>query len=321
MIGSSLVRKLIKNNFEVVIIDNLWRGNLENLHDSNGPVLDLTKCFYNIDISDTQNIERIKNVLVDVDVVIHLADIVAGIGYVFNNQYEILVQNQRINSNLFRSTLGLITLKKLIYVGTACSFPLELQNSPDSILYDRDLFPANPESAYGWSKLFGQLELKYLKEIVDFEISTLMLHNVYGERCEYDHPRSQVIPSLINQAIDSSPGDDFVVWGTGKQGRAFVYVDDVVDALTRAIKTENLPEYMQIGPSHGTTIRELAKTIIKISNKDLNLHFDTSKPEGDKGRCADNSVAKEILGWVPMTTLEKGLNNTFNWIKAQKEND
>jgi nucleoside-diphosphate-sugar epimerase len=316
MIGSNLVKELVKKKYKVTVIDNLWRGKLSNLLHEDKYLIDIENNFYKLDLSDSRFNTQISNVFAENDIVIHLADIVAGIGYVFNKQYEIFRINNFINSNVFNSCKN-SGISKLIYVGTACSFPLELQNSIDSELNDIDLFPANPESAYGWSKLIGQLELKYLKDEVQFEINTLMLHNVYGPNCEFEGERTQVIPSLINKIINAKDGDIINVWGSGEQGRAFIHVDDIVSGIIKTIENNNLPDFMQLGPSKCTTIKELVNELVDISGKKLKISFDKSKPEGDKGRYANNSKAVEFLNWNISKDLKIGLKETYKWIEQQ----
>ena len=155
-------------------------------------------------------------------------------------------------------------VKGLIYVGTACSFPLTRQNSLDVIpLKEDELFPALPESAYGWSKLMGQLEIGFLEKETGIPCCTLMFHNVYGSPCDYGE-RSQVIPALIRKAVNY-PNEPFNVWGSGQQGRAFIHVDDIVNALCLALEKGWGHGWIQIGPSECTSIREIAETVVKIS--------------------------------------------------------
>ena len=133
--------------------------------------------------------------------IVHLADIVAGIGYVFNNEHSIFRENLLINSNTI-SLARKLNIKKFIYVGTACSYPKHLQNGLNSIMREDMLFPAIPESSYGWSKLMGEYEaeLAYNSGLIDIEI--LRLHNVYGSPAELDPSKSQVIPALCRKAIE-----------------------------------------------------------------------------------------------------------------------
>lgn len=316
MIGSNLVKRLVKEGHDVYVIDNLWRGKLEYLNDENGePVIDLATHYFNVDLSKGLGIDPI---IFSVEYVVHLADIVAGIDYVFSNQGDLFRVNNLINTHVFNSVrkAGKERIKGLIYVGTACSYPLTRQNSLDVIpLKEEELFPALPESAYGWSKLMGQLEIGFLEKETGIPCCTLQFHNVYGSPCDYGE-RSQVIPALIRKAINY-PKEEFNVWGSGKQGRAFIHVNDIVDALMLALEKGWGHGWIQIGPSECTSIREIAEAVVKISGKDITPFYDITKPEGDKARSADWSKAKEILGWEPKVKLEDGLREQYEWVKQQ----
>jgi len=315
MIGSRLVRALCDAGHEVVVVDNLWRGKLKNLEGIRG--FDIATDFHNIDLSDHNCMEGFGAVIKSNEAVIHLADIVAGIGYVFNNQYGIFRVNNLINTNVFRACAD-ANVRKILYAGTACSFPKNLQLSLDSVLREDQLFPAEPESAYGWSKLAGSLELQFMAAEQGINATTLMLHNVYGPNCDIDPRRSQVIPSIIRRMVELGEGDTLTVWGSGQQGRAFLHVDDVAEAFLSALRADELPPIIQIGPDYCTSIRELVDTLKnKVVNRDIRVEYDTTKPEGDIGRCADYSLATKVLGWVPKVSLEEGLAETYRWISAE----
>ena len=316
MIGSNLVKRLVKNGNEVFVVDNLWRGKLEYLNDEDAlPIIDLNNNFFNLDLS-IQDV--CDDIVANVEYVIHLADIVAGIDYVFKNQGELFRNNNLINSNIINSCrkAGKNKLKGFIYVGTACSFPLTRQNSLDVIpLKEDELYPAEPESAYGWSKLMGQLETDFLEKETGIPCCTLMFHNVYGSPCDFGE-RSQVIPALIRKAINY-PNEPFNVWGSGEQGRAFIHVNDIVDGICLALEKGWGHGHIQLGPSVCTSIKEIAEAIVKISGKDINVFYDISKPEGDKARSADFSKASELLNWEPKIDLLVGLKEQYEWIKRQ----
>lgn len=318
MIGSNLVKRLVKEGHEVFVIDNLWRGKLEYLNDENGkPVIDLDTHYFDVDLSTGLGVDSI---VFSVEYVIHLADIVAGIDYVFNNQGDLFRLNNLINTHVFHAVrkAGKERIKGLIYVGTACSYPLTRQNSLDVVpLKEDELFPAMPESAYGWSKLMGQLEIGFLEKETGIPCCTLQFHNVYGSPCDYGE-RSQVIPALIRKAVNY-PNEPFNVWGSGQQGRAFIHVNDVVEALCLALEKGWGHGWIQIGPSVCTSIKEIAETVVKISGKEIAVFYDTTKPEGDKARSADFSKAKDVLGWEPKVKLEDGLREQYEWIKVQIE--
>lgn len=314
MIGSNLVKRLVKEKNQVIVVDNLWRGKLDYLKDSDGKyVIDLENNFFTIDLSYQGSIDFLVK---KVDYIIHLADIVAGIGYVFGNQSFIFRQNFLINTNVINSVKK-SNIKGFLNIGTACSFPATLQNEFEArLLEEKQLYPALPESAYGWSKLMGQYETILLRREFNIPATSLMLHNVYGSPCDFSPQKSQVIPSLIRKAINY-PKEDFIVWGSGRQGRAFIHVKDVVDAIMLALEKSWSEETIQIGPSVCTTIKEIAEAIVEISGKEIEIKYDTTKPEGDKARAANYSLAKSVLGWTPNVNLIDGLTEQYKWIMKQ----
>ena len=319
MIGSNLVKKLVElGGYSGSLRQVIMRGGkLEYLNDAltNKPFIDLEKNFFKLDLSqEITNTEPFR----EVEYIYHLADVVAGINYVFNNQSSLFRQNILINSNTIELAKKL-KVKGFIYAGTACSFPAELQNSFDyQLLKEDDLYPANPESAYGWSKLMGIYEADLLEKEFGIKVLSLIFHNIYGTPIDYSKERSQVIPSLIRKAINY-PEEGFIVWGSGKQGRAFLHVDDVVNALILGMEKGLGKGYIQIGPDYSTTIAELANTIVEISRKNIEIIFDTTKPEGDKARAADFEKARTLLGWKPLVSLREGLQKTYDWIGQQIE--
>ena len=314
MIGSNLVKRLVDMGYRVSVVDNLWRGKKAYLLNEDGkPVIDFDKDFFEVDLSVPGAMEPLLN---GVDYIIHLADIVAGIKYVFNNQGSVFRQNILINSNVI-SAARKIPPKGFVYVGTACSFPAHLQSGVDaSPLKEEDQYPASPESAYGWSKLMGEYETLLMEQEAGIPVSIPVLHNVYGAPCDYEDGRGQVIPSLIRKAI-RYPDEPFIVWGSGSQGRAFIHVDDVVDGLVAAMQKGLGEGVIQLGPDVCISIKEIAETVVDISGKDIEIQYDTSKPEGDRGRCADYSKARRVLGWEPRVNLKDGLSQLYGWIETQ----
>ncbi len=316
MIGSNLVKKLKVIGHDVVVVDNLWRGNIDNLKDNDEEyVIDIGKDFFAIDLSYQGSMDFLVK---DIDYIIHLADIVAGIGYVFNNQSYLFRQNLLINTNVINAVKN-SSLKGFINVGTACSFPEFKQNTFDAYKFvEKDLYPAQPESAYGWSKLMGQYETELLEKEFNISSVSLILHNVYGTPCDYSSEKSQVIPSLIRKAV-KYPDENFIVWGSGKQGRAFLHVDDAVNGILLALDKGLGRGTIQLGPSECTSIKTIAELIVKISGKAINIVYDSSKPEGDKSRAADYTKAKTLLMWEPRITLFDGLTQVYRWVKNKIE--
>jgi len=314
MIGSNLVKKLVDAGRDVYVIDNLSRGKKEYLIGDDGQQLvDFETRLVTDDLRTPGVIEALG---LHFDEVFHLADVVAGIGYVFSNQLKIFRDNMLINSNVIDS-MREMKPSAFIYVGTACSFPANLQDgSNERPLVEADQYPANPESGYGWSKLMGEYEAFLLEKEYGVPVSVLVLHNVYGTPCDFSIEKSQVIPSLINKAIRCSKGS-LDVWGSGKQRRAFVHVDDVVRALLATAKKGLGKGIIQIGPDEAISIADIATLVVDISGKNIDIQFDLSKPEGDHSRCADFSKAQQILGWHPEVDIRTGLEGMFEWMQCR----
>ncbi len=313
MIGSVLVEALVRRRARVTVVDNLWRGKIENLVVDGQPVIDLDKGLLKLDLTDYANcVEAVQ----DQDVVYHLADIVAGINYVFGNQLSLFHNNLLMNSNVIHAAIG-AKVKQLIYVGTACSCRQELQQKVGGrLLTEDDAYPANPESSYGWSKLMGEYECELAEKEGLLEIGMLRLHNVYGPKCDMSPERSQVIPSLIRKALNH-PDEPFAVWGSGKQRRAFLHIEDVIDALVSVLEKGMGQGVIQIGPDYSTSVKEIAEKVVRLSGKPITIEYDTSKMEGDVDRAADYSKAKRVLGWEPRIGIDEGLALTYEWCKKE----
>lgn len=302
MIGSNLASWLLNDGFNVVGVDNFWRGTKKNID----PFLSKPNfSFFELDVvnDDSWAVDMGER-----DIIIHVADIVAGIGYVFANEWEVFRSNLLINTAIAK-VVSDKQPERLIYLGTACSYPQGLQRSVSrSQLREDQKKPADPESGYGWSKLLGEIEFSLAVKGIDTRLITLDLHNVYGWPCIYADGTSQVIPSLIYRALEASD-EVLTVWGDGSQGRAFLHVSDVVSAIMASLTYQGQFDNFMIGPDHCTTIGEIAQLLV---NHELlpvtRLAFDTSKPTGDIGRYADFDRAMTELGWTPRADLSSEID-------------
>ena len=174
-IGSHLAAELKKKDANVRIADNLWRGKKEYLYEDGKPLIDFEKDFLEVDLREMKNCE---DAVRGMDTVFHLADVVAGIDFVFGNEAFVYRSNVLINSNMFEATRK-EKLEKLAYVGAACAYPLEKQNDPNHPLFkEDDMYPAHPESSYGWGKLMGEYECELYSKSGLIDASILRLHNV-----------------------------------------------------------------------------------------------------------------------------------------------
>ena len=308
MIGSNLISKLIILGYEVYVVDNLWRGKIENINNINN--FDINN-FKKLDLT---NYKSCLDVTENIDIVLHFADVVAGINYVFKNEFSLYQENTLMNTNILRAAIK-NKVKKFMYLGTACSYPEKIQDKlMKKGLKEDQVFPANPESSYGWSKLMGEYEILLASKHQLIETCILRLHNVYGYPCELDDNKSQVIPALCKKVIQNN---ELIVWGSGKQRRAFLYVDDVIDGILKALDKGFNKGAIQLGPESSISIGEIAKKIVKFKDRDVKIVYDKTKAEGDFDRFADISFAKKILNWEPNTKIDDGLLKTYNWIQSK----
>ena len=308
MIGSNVARALLESGVSVIGVDNLWRGTKRNIADLMGKQ---NFSFRHADIISDRDWHR------DMDAqstLIHIADIVAGIGYVFANEWSVFQKNILINTQIAR-TVNEVKPRHLIYLGTACSYPQKLQRSVDtSVLSEANKLPADPESGYGWSKLVGEIEFRLAVKDTPTRFTVLDLHNVYGWPCIYRDSTSQVIPSLIFKALNAKDRR-LSVWGSGAQGRAFLHVSDVVSAIQSTLSYSGSESTFMIGPDHCTTIAEVARLIQAHPKVGVDeIVFDTSKPTGDIGRFADSRLALRELGWKPGIEFRVGLHDLIDRI-------
>ena len=302
MIGSNTAKTLLARGYHVVGVDSFWRGTPENIAELHA---DSRFTFRHADLVSDEDWHRDMG---PTDALIHIADIVAGIGYVFSNEWQVFQRNLLINTRVARAVLEREPTR-FVYLGTACSYPQQMQRSVDaSVLRERDKFPADPESGYGWSKLVGEIEFRLVTKGLRTRLDVLDLHNVYGWPCVYRDGTAQVIPALINKALTAVDGK-LTVWGDGRQGRAFVHVNDVTDAIERVLRYEGAITNFMIGPDRCTTIGEVAKLIQQHPSVQVReIVFDVDKPTGDIGRFADASLAREELGWCPQVPFQHGVH-------------
>jgi len=314
-IGSSLVKRLVADGAEVEVVDNLWRGSLQNLQNEAGvSVLQPESKFHLADLTDPA---KCLEIIRGFDLVYHLADVVGGVQFAFDNELFIYRQNILINTNVLAACV-LNRIPNYVYVGTACSFPRHLQMADGiAALREDQTYPAEPESSYGWSKLMGEYEALLAAKSNSINVGVLRFHNVYGPGVSIEQTRSQVIPSLIMKAI-RFPDEPFVVWGSGNQYRDFVFIDDIVEALILVVLKGMNQGVIQVGSERPTSVRTLAEKIVSISGKPITAVYDTSRPEGDRGRVAVCERARQILGWQAHTDLDTGLAETYKWILRQR---
>lgn len=313
LIGCHLVKKLLEEGREVVVVDDLSRGNPQNLRDLGADVPLIS--------ADLRDPREAYEALRGADVVFHLAARVGSVEFLHGTkraELEALWSNLAIDINVIRACLE-HGVRKLIYASSVSVYPIDTQGMEGVVLSEDDftLYPSlgrvNPEGGYGWAKLLGEIQLCWMDGI---DIGIARIFNVYGEGEDLGKT-AHVVPALIRKAI-LYPKEEFIVWGDGAQTRDFLYVSDCVEALLKLEEKASMPPIIvNIGSDTPVPIKVLAEKIVEISGKEIEIKFDPSRPVGPRSRTANIRRAKEILGWKPRISLEEGLIRTYKWAERR----
>jgi nucleoside-diphosphate-sugar epimerase len=317
-IGSNLVKRLVDDQREVVVASDFSRSGLENIQR-----LDVRKTDIEIRDTDLTHYSQALKAVDGADTVFHLAARIGNMEYLHGNETAELValqQNLAIDANVFRAC-GEKDVKKLVYASSVAVYSMVPQLSYNAVFKEKDINISQdqitsftPDGGYGWSKLMGEIQLGWTRGL---EIGIARIYSVYGINEPIEPKRAHAIGDLIRKVILLSD-DTLQVYGDGKQSRDFLYVSDCVDALVQLEKkAANPPVTVNIGSGIPVSISSLVHKIVKISEKNIKIEFDTSKPVGPISRTADITRSGSILGWQPKVSMDEGLMHTYSWIERR----
>jgi nucleoside-diphosphate-sugar epimerase len=249
-----------------------------------------------------------------VDHVYALAADMGGMGFISSNHSRILHNNALINLHTLHAAV-LNGASRYFYSSSACVYPVHLQLQENVVpLKEEDAFPAAPQDAYGWEKLFTELLCGYYSGDYEIETRVLRFHNIYGPLGTYDGGREKAPAALCRKIALVQDGGEIEIWGDGKQTRSFCYIDDCIEGIVRTMLSDRT-EALNMGTDHMVSIDELARIILDLAGKQDVRIWHIDGPQGVRGRNSDNSKLLAALGWQPQTTLREGLAVTYDWIK------
>jgi GDP-D-mannose 3', 5'-epimerase len=252
----------------------------------------------------------------DIDDVYALAADMGGMGFISANHAVILRNNSLVSVHTMEAA-RVNGVRRYLYTSSACVYPQHLQESADvTPLKETDAYPAAPQDAYGWEKLFTEKLAEYFAAEFGLDTRIVRFHNIFGPYGTWDGGREKAPAALCRKVAQAEDGGSIDIWGDGLQTRSFCYIDDCVEGIYR-LMSSGYQQPLNLGTERMVTINELAEIIIELSGKSgLTLrHIDG--PQGVRGRNSDNSRLREVLGWEPPTRLEDGLDSTYRWIEKQ----
>jgi len=254
-----------------------------------------------------------------IDEVYQLAADMGGAGYVFtgDNDANIMHNSAMINLNMLEAC-RLNQIHKIFYSSSACIYPAYNQNDPDNpVCTESSAYPAEPDSEYGWEKLFSERLYQAYQRNYGIEVHIARFHNIFGPLGTWCGGKEKA-PAALCRKVAAAENDGFIeIWGDGKQSRTFLYIDECTEGVTRLMRS-GFSGPVNIGSEEMVTIMELAQMIIGVSGKNLSVQC-IPGPQGVRGRTSDNRLLQEKLGWQPQRPLLEGIEKTYMWIKEQAQ--
>ena len=246
-----------------------------------------------------------------------LAADMGGMGFISFHHSEILHNNILINTHTLEAA-RLNGVQRYFYSSSACVYPEYKQTETDVIpLKEEDVYPAQPQDAYGWEKLVTErLCIRYYQ---DYGIETRIarFHNIYGPYGTWEGGREKAPAALCRKiAVAKLMGNPVIeIWGDGEQTRSFCYIDDLLKGVFDLTHSDHR-DPLNIGRDRMVTINQLADIIADIAGVKIEKKH-VAGPQGVRGRNSDNTRLREVLGWEPEIPLEEGLAETYAWIEEQ----
>ncbi len=304
-IGSHLVEELVKREACVRVADYFNSNASKNLKKVKTEIELIEK-----DLNDFKNCLAVSK---DQEIVLNLAAKVGGVE--FNRKYPgtLLRDNTIVGFNMLEAS-RLNKAERFLVVSSACVYPRHCTIPTP----EEEGFKDNPEPTnlgYGWAKRILEIQAQVYSQEFGMKIAIIRPFNTYGPRNCFDPERAHVIPALIMRIFNGE--NPLNVWGDGEQSRAFLYVEDLVEGLLKTIEKYPVCSPLNIGTAEEIKIKDLVKLIIRLSGKNPEILFDTSRPSGQPRRNCATAKAKEMIGFVAKINIEEGIKRTIEWYKNE----
>jgi GDP-D-mannose 3',5'-epimerase len=251
------------------------------------------------------------------DEVYQLAADMGGAGYIFSGQNDarVMYNSAQINLNVAEGCRTR-NIKTLFYSSSACIYPEHNQLDPNNPNCEElSAYPANPDSEYGWEKLFSErIYLAYNRNhLMNYKIARF--HNIFGPLGAWGNGKEKSPAAICRKIAEAKSGDTIEVWGDGKQTRSFLFVDECLEGLLKLTRSQLTGPY-NIGSDQMLSINDLVALVAQIAGKKIHIDH-IPGPLGVRGRNSDNNKIYAELGWKPTRSLKEGLEKTYAWINEQ----
>lgn len=317
-IGGHLARRLKQEGFWVRVVDikpehEFWQEE------------EICNEYISGDLRDPKLTESVFDR--EFDEVYQLAADMGGAGYIFTgeNDANVMHNSMLVNLNVVHYATK-AKVKRIFYSSSACIYPEHNQMDPNNPnCEESSAYPANPDSDYGWEKLFSERLFLAFNRNYGLDCRIARYHNIFGPYGTWTGGKEKAPAAMCRKAAEGI--NEIEVWGDGKQTRSFLYVDECVEATIRLMRQDNFKGPVNIGSEEMVPINTLAQIAIELSGKDIKIKnidgqefidkYGFACPLGVKGRNSHNKLYKENIGWEPTMTLKEGMAKTFEWINRQ----
>ncbi|MFT6210370.1 MAG: nucleoside-diphosphate-sugar epimerase [Bacteroidia bacterium] len=301
-IGSHLVKRLKKEGYWVRGVDLVEPAYSPTEADE----------FIVGDLRDVTVVERAINE--GMDEVYQLAADMGGAGYIFtgDNDAHVMHNSGLINLHVVNECVNKKVVK-VFYSSSACVYPERNQMDPANPRCEEDsVYPAAPDSEYGWEKLFSERLYFSFKRNHGLNAKVARFHNIFGPEGAWNNGKEKAPAAICRKVADADDEGTVEVWGDGKQTRSFLYVDDCLDAM-RSLMESDFSGPINIGSEEMISINDFVGLVAKVSEKNVTIK-NIEGPTGVRGRSSDNRLIREKLGWEPNHDLQKGIVKTYTWV-------
>jgi len=321
-IGGHLGKKLMEMGYHVRIAD--IKNHEYFSHD------EICHEFIKCDLTDPKAVELV--ITEDCDELYQLAADMGGALYIFtgNNDANVMHNSALINLNVVNECVKK-KVKKVFYSSSACMYPEHNQldsNNPNC--EESSAYPANPDSEYGWEKLFSERLYLAFNRNYNLDVRIARFHNIFGPQGTWKGGKEKAPAAMCRKVAESKSKDIIEVWGDGLQTRSFLYIDECIEAVLRLMNAIFLGP-VNIGSEEMVTINQLAEMAILLSGKDIKINnlqgqdfidkYGFKCPTGVRGRNSDNKLYFDKVGWCVSKPLVEGLTKTYDWINKQVLNE
>jgi dTDP-glucose 4,6-dehydratase len=297
-IGSHLCDRLLAEGCRVLVFDNLLTGRMENIeHLLGNPDFD----FENYDVTNYLHVHD------ELDAILHFASPASPADF-----ERLPIQILKVGSLGTHKALGLAKAKgaRFLLASTSETYG-DPEVNPQPETYWGNVNPVGIRGVYDEAKRFAEAMTMAYHRHHGVEARIVRIFNTFGPRMQIDDGRA--IPNFIKQALKD---EDVTVYGDGSQTRSIQYVSDLVDGIWRLLNSDYVGP-VNIGSQNEITMRELAETIIRLVDSKSRIVNKPLPPDDPKVRRADNTLAREVLGWDNQVTPEEGLSRTIDYFREE----